>query len=612
MVTGVLETVCVGGTSWSLGSALWHDGTIAPDGHRHLESFRLEGRIPVWTYSVPGLRLEKRVVMIHGMNETAVEYRLLEAPGPVRLHAEVHVTYRDHHATTACGDGQMDVRKTPTAVIVTAFPQARPLHIRGIGLSLFPEHTWHRRHLLSEERERGFSDFLEDDLHAATAEGDLVLEGRSLLVFSAEPEEPLRDAGDCIEDAARLDEETLRKAERASPGGLDGFSGRLALAASDFVVDRSVENTPGMTVLAGYPWFSDWGRDTMISLPGLTLATGRPEVAHSILLTFARFVSQGMIPNRFPDSGGAPEYNTVDATLWFIQAVRAYFEATSDASFARDLWPVLTGIVEAHRRGTRHGISVDPEDGLLRAGEPGVQLTWMDAKCHDWVVTPRHGKCVEINALWYNALVTLGALAREVNQPEGPWLKDAERVMASFSRFWNKGEGCLFDVIDGPSGADPSIRPNQIFAVSLPESPLDEEKQREVVSVCERELLTPVGLRSLSPRHVDYRGTYTGDPLTRDGRYHQGTVWGWLLGPFTLAHFRVHHNAEAALALLEPLRDHLSEAGLGSISEIFDGDWPHRPRGCIAQAWSVAETLRARQFLQARRVSDQTSSERRS
>src|SRR5437588_5171594 len=349
----------------------------------------------------------------------------------------------------------------------------------------------------------------------------------------------------------------------------------------------------GTTVIAGYPWFSDWGRDTMIALPGLALATGRTQAAAAILRTFAAHVSEGMLPNRFPDGGEEPEYNTVDATLWYFHAVAAYLAATDDKALRRDLCPALRDIIDWHRRGTRYGIRVDPQDGLLFAGEPGVQLTWMDAKVGDWVVTPRIGKPVEINALWHYALTQMAGWGQALKdrRAAADYEAAAARVAISFAtRFWYPEGGYLYDVIDGPDGVldiegrrvDASLRPNQIFAVSLGTSLLDPVHARAVVDVCAAELLTPVGLRSLAPSDPHYAGHYMGDSRQRDGTYHQGTVWSWLLGPFALAHHAVYGDPEQALALLEGLANHLDEGCIGSVSEIMDGDAPHAPRGCFA------------------------------
>ena len=358
----------------------------------------------------------------------------------------------------------------------------------------------------------------------------------------------------------------------------------------------------GKSIIAGYHWFSDWGRDTMIALPGLTLATGRPEAAAGILRTYAQFVDQGMLPNRFPDAGETPEYNTVDATLWYFVALREYVAATGDVELLRELFPVLIDIIAWHRRGTRYNIHLDEADGLLYAGEAGIQLTWMDVKVDEWVVTPRTGKAVEINALWYNALRITQDFADHLGQPSADYAALAARARAGFARFWDAKMGYCYDVIDGPEGNDLSLRPNQLLAVSLPHTPLDPEQQRSVVDTCARHLLTAHGLRSLSPDDKAYIGHYGGDRRKRDGAYHQGTVWSWLIGPFVSAHLRVYQDMAAARAYLEPLLRHLADDGIGSISEIFEGDAPFAPRGCIAQAWGVAEVLRAWQMTEMREV----------
>jgi predicted glycogen debranching enzyme len=387
----------------------------------------------------------------------------------------------------------------------------------------------------------------------------------------------------------------------AGPRSAPPWINRLVLAADTFVFARPLADEPnGQSVIAGYPWFGDWGRDTMISLPGLTLATGQSSTALRILQTFSRFVSQGMLPNVFPGAGQTPEYNTADASLWFFEAWRAYVAKTNDLAALRGAWPVLVEMVTWHQRGTRYGISVDSTDGLLRAGQPGVQLTWMDAKVGDWVVTPRIGKPVEINALWYNALCVMSQFAAMLGETD-TYAALAAATRAGFVRFVRDDGPGLHDVIDGPDGTDDRIRPNQIFAVSLPYSPLSTVDQAGVVEVCRLHLLTSYGLRSLAPGSGEYHPRYGGDVRERDGGYHQGAVWGWLLGHFALAVFRVTGDAVAAQALLEPMRDALADQGLGTIGEIFDGDAPHDPGGAPAQAWSVACTLQAWYALQAAR-----------
>ncbi|MDD5322251.1 MAG: amylo-alpha-1,6-glucosidase [Methylococcales bacterium] len=369
---------------------------------------------------------------------------------------------------------------------------------------------------------------------------------------------------------------------------------QLTLAADSFLFARPLpEQADGESIIAGYPWFGDWGRDTMIALPGLTLATGRYDSARHILQTFGRFVDQGMLPNVFPGNGVNPEYNTVDAALWYIEAWRAYVETTEDLTSLREIFPVLEDIIRWHCAGTRFGIGLDDTDGLLKAGEAGVQLTWMDAKVGDWVVTPRTGKAVEINALWYNALKVMAVFASKLHLSTKYYEVQAAATHAGFQRFLNPANGGLFDVLDGPDGNDDSVRPNQILAVSLPFSPLSNDLQQAVVRICGKTLLTSYGLRSLADNHPDYKPHYGGGVLERDGSYHQGTVWAWLLGHYALAEYWVSRNIDQAMSRLNPIRDHLLDAGLGTVSEIFDADPPHTPRGTPAQAWSAACVLEA-------------------
>jgi len=369
---------------------------------------------------------------------------------------------------------------------------------------------------------------------------------------------------------------------------------QLALAADSFLFARPVSSNPqGESVIAGFPWFGDWGRDTMIALPGLTLATGRYESARQILNTFARFIDQGMLPNVFPGSGETPEYNTVDAALWYIEAWRAYTETTDDWADVRLIFPVLEEIIRWYSNGTRFGIALDEQDGLLKAGEPGVQLTWMDAKVGDWVVTPRIGKAVEINALWYNTLEIMTLFAEKLQLSSETYQTLAAATKSGFQSFIDPNSGGLYDVLDGPKGNDASFRPNQLFAVSLPFSPMTKASQQKIVELCGKSLLTSYGLRSLSPEHDQYTSHYGGGVKERDGAYHQGTVWVWLLGHYALAEYKISGDIDKAMSRLEPIRDHLFDAGLGTVSEIFDADPPHKPRGTPSQAWSVACVLEA-------------------
>jgi predicted glycogen debranching enzyme len=594
MATAVHETVDCAGASWPLFAARWAGGTLEPHGYRLIEHFTLDGTTPVWTYACADALLEKRVWMEPGANTTYVCWRVLRAPEPLTLRFKALVNYRDYHGTTRAGDWRMDVTRVPGGLRVVAFDGARPLSLQAPDADAEIVHVWCRDFDLPRERERGL-DHVDDQLHAGDFRATLAAGTSLTLTLSAEPA-PSPDGDAAAERRARHEADVLNRWGRARPDAATApeWIRRLVLAADQFVVRRPLrDDSDGATVIAGYHWFGDWGRDTMIALPGLTLATGRADIARTILTTFARFVDHGLLPNRFPDDGEAPEYNTADATLWYVEAIRAYHEATGDDGLLKDLYPTLEAILTWHRDGTRYGIRMDPADGLLAAGEPGLQLTWMDAKVGDWVVTPRIGKPVEINALWYNALVAMAGFARRLRRPAEELDAHVARVAAGFGRFWNASDGRCYDVLDGPDGHDASLRPNQIFAVSLPASALAPERRRAVVDACARHLVTSYGLRSLAPFEPRYVRHYGGDQRARDGGYHQGTVWSWLLGPFALAHFAVYGDVEAARRYLTPLADHLGDHGLGTIAEIFDGDAPFAPNGCIAQAWSVAETLRA-------------------
>jgi predicted glycogen debranching enzyme len=600
VVAKLEEDVAYDGGAWALGANRWADGSVAPQGFREIERFRLDGTTPVWTYACGDALLDKRVWMEPGANTTYVRYELRRAAAPLTLALRALVNYRDYHATTRGEGWGMDVSRVDGGLRVRAFDGAAPVLLLAPGAEARPEHGWYRRFTLPRERERGL-DAEDDHLHAGTFHVTLRA-GQSVTVVLSTDGAPSADGERAWRRRQDHEADLLARWTRGWPGAATApaWVRHLVLAADQFVARRPLADEPeGMTVIAGYHWFGDWGRDTMIALPGLALATGRPELAARVLRTFARFVDRGMLPNRFPDGGDTPEYNTVDATLWWVESIRATHAATGDDALLKELFPVLENVVDWHRRSTRYGIGEDPLDGLVRAGEPGVQLTWMDARVGDWVVTPRMGKPVEINALWYNALRAMAGFARRLRRPAAPWDEAAERVRAGFGRFWYAPGGHCYDVIEGPEGDDPALRPNQILAVSLPESALTPAQQRSVVDACARHLLTSYGLRSLAPGHRAYRGRCAGDQYERDGAYHQGTVWGWLLGPFALAHARVHGDPAAARALLEPMAHHLSDFGVGSIAEIFDGDAPFTPRGCVAQAWSVAETLRAWQALAA-------------
>jgi predicted glycogen debranching enzyme len=592
------EAVRYGARRFDLATNRWVSGVVAPQGFRHIERFHLEGSIPVWTFALADALLEKRVFMQPGANTTFVMYRLVRASASIELSIKALVNYCEEHYTTVAGSLRMDVAPVERGLRVTAFEGAVPFYLLSASATARPVHDWYRNFDLATERARGLSDrtdlLFAGEFSAALAPGDSLT-----IVASTSPAPSLN--GEAALAARHREAHALL--ERFFAGNMGVASAappaiqQLVLAADQFIAARPLEGAAeARTILAGYPWFGDWGRDTMVALPGLCLSTGRPWLARNILRTFARFVSQGMLPNIIPRAGEEPQYNSVDAALWYFEAVREYFDATSDTGLLRELYPVLSGILAAHVRGTRYNIHVDPADGLLYAGEPGVQLTWMDVKTGDWVVTPRIGKPVEVNALWLNATTTMARFGRAIGRTGDRYDELAESARSGFKRFWNPATQFCFDVIDGPGGTgdnDASLRPNQIFSVSLPETALTPEQQLAVVEVCARELLTSFGLRSLGPGEPGYHGRYAGNPQDRDAAYHQGTVWGWLLGPFALAHLRVFQDPDIAASFLEPMLRHVQAAGLGTASEIFDGDPPFAPQGCVAQAWTVGETLRA-------------------
>ncbi|HYL84320.1 MAG TPA: amylo-alpha-1,6-glucosidase [Candidatus Angelobacter sp.] len=596
LVAKMEETAIYDGNEYALSTNRWASGAVEPRGYLHIESFRLEGTTPIWRFALGDALFEKRIWMHQGENTTYVQYSVLRGSVPLRLTVKALVNYRDFHSSTHADDWRMQVESVEHGVRVTAFDRATPFYLLSAESKIEPKHEWHRDCFLPEEKARGLDD-REDHLLAGETSVELAPSRSATFVLTTNAGAELNSARILAEHAERESKllakwsEGDTKVESNAPGWIR----QLILAADQFLVERILPEVPdGKSVIAGYHWFADWGRDTMIALPGLTLATGSPEIARKILFAFARYVDGGMLPNNFPDAGGKPEYNTVDAALWYFEAVRQYFEATKDAEAVSKLYPILRQIISAHISGARYNIHVDQSDGLLYAGEDGTQLTWMDAKVEDWVVTPRIGKPVEVNALWYNALRTMATLAPIAGESAEPFQKMANTVRVNFTKFWNSQAGCCYDVIDAPRiGNDASLRPNQIFAVSLPESSLSREQQKAVVDVCSRRLLTSHGLRSLAQGEPGYQGHYTGGPRERDAAYHQGTVWGWLLGPFVLAHLRVYGDRRTALGFLEPLGNQISSYGVGTLGEIYDGDAPFTPRGCIAQAWTVAEVLRA-------------------
>jgi predicted glycogen debranching enzyme len=633
---------------------------IEPPGAGHLREFRLEAGLPIWRYEVGDYAVEKRVFLAHLQNTVYVLYRLRTGPEAVRLelHPTVHFRPHDSPVSTPLGTPYVLTVTDGRYELASSWPALPPLRLWLAGAE--PTFTVAGRQVsgvrYEVEEKRGYESvgdlwcpgFFGADLALGDAgnpgdAGDAG--GEASLCASTESWETLR----ALRPHEALAAETERR-ERllalADPRAREGTPAELTLAADQFVIapgrseDAARAHAAGdeaRSIIAGYHWFTDWGRDTMIGLEGLTLVTGRRIEAGYVLRTFARHVRDGLIPNVFPEGGREGLYHTADASLWFFHALDRYLAATGDRATLELLLPVLADIVEHHVAGTRFGIQMDPDDALLRQGAPGYALTWMDAKVGDWVVTPRRGKAVEINALWYNALCLLegwlraagsgaagsgdggngdtgDAGSRDRAAPDAAPSANADRAdfadrsdrasqvgelarraRESFNRrFWYAAGGHLYDVVDGEYGDDAACRPNQIFALSLPHPVLASERWRPVFDTVRQRLLTPLGLRSLAPGEPDYQPTYDGDLRARDAAYHQGTVWAWLIGPFADAWLRVHPGDLAgAHALLQGFVPHLGEGCLGTIAEIFDAEEPWTPRGCVAQAWSVAEVLRA-------------------
>lgn len=594
MLVKVDEKIDYLGKTYDLGTNRWASGTTAPNGYINLQSFELEGSTPLWRYACGDAIIEKRIWMAHGEHSTYIAYTVVSASAPLKLSVSAIVDNRGFHNT---GQVAWPIQSEPMengVQITSGGDDALPLKLIMPSASAAPANELYSGFYLPLEQSRGLNS-QDTHAHAANFVAEIVQGNTILLMGTAEAEpkfNPKALEARRKKDFALL--ESWSQARIKPKAQAPEWIKQLVLSADQFVVDRpSAEQPDGKSVIAGYHWFEDWGRDTMISLPGLTLVTGRLEDAAPILETFARYIDQGMLPNRFPDGTDTPEYNTIDATLWYFEAIREFIERAKDLALLTTLFPRLEEIIEWHIKGTRYGIQLDPKDNLLRGGQEGVQLTWMDARVGDHVITPRIGKPIEVNALWYNALCSMVHFSELLGRPTKKYQGLADATKKGFARFWNAEKGYCYDVLDGPNGNESELRPNQIMAVSLPQSPLSEEQQKAVVEACSRALLTSHGLRSLAPHENNYVACYAGDSYHRDSSYHQGTVWGWLIGPFISAHLRAYSQPAEALRLLEPFGDHMSGSGIGMISEIFDADPPFTPRGCIAQAWSVAQVLLA-------------------
>ena len=620
------EITLFDGQTLHLGTNEYEDGTLDPRGYAYLASFALEGDIPCFTYRLDeNLQLEKRIWMEYGQNTTYVQYFLRDMgqearDEPLLLTLFPFCLYRDHHTIT---QGRMDwqflVESLGNGCQVRAYAGARPYSLlMGKEAHFTPGGLWywHVRH--RQDQARGLTS-VEDRYLPGTLRIPIAPDERVTLVISVEERLAPALGGPQHEEYVaqslrrhqRRVKQLLEIADRSTSdlAKRDPVRARLVLAADQFIVTRPQPSAGGTTaakihlapdnktIIAGYPWFTDWGRDSMISFPGLLLSTGRYSEARGLLKAFASYIHDGLIPNRFPDSGQSPEYNTADATLWMFVALNAYLTTTGDRSLLKELFPRLVEIIQWHLQGTAYGIGMDKEDGLLRAGEPAIQLTWMDAKLGDWVVTPRRGKPVEVNALWYCALDCMEKWAVHLSVDAFQYGQLRSQVERSFaSRFWYAAGGYLYDVIDvdGVRGQnDASLRPNQLLAASLSSHLLSEAQTRSMFQQVTEHLLTPMGLRTLSPQDSAYHTRFNGDLRQRDSAYHQGTVWPWLIGSYIDVHLRLFHDSSAALPLLSRLVQHLWEGCIGTVSEVAEPEAPFAPAGCCAQAWSVAELLRA-------------------
>lgn len=583
------ETIIAGNNRYELGTNLYAGDTIYPRGHQYQTSFSKEF-ILEWIFELPGIKLRKSICMVHGENTLIISYEVLEADAAFEMQWTPLVAARTYHSLQHESPSLPWNVEFNNAIFHNCPVGDTDLFIHIPGARFHHDPKWYRQFEYTVEKQRGL-DHQEDLLNHGTffrklQQGDLL----QVMVSTNDP------AGK--DSSAMLAHELSRRQQLVSTCPAHSIKQQLLLAADQFIVERSgIETDHGSlkTVIAGYHWFTDWARDTMISLPGLCLSTGRFDDARKILKAFANAVSQGMLPNRFQDNDEPPEYNNVDGTLWYFIAIHKYVLATGDVDFVlKELLPVLKEIVDWHHRGTRYNIKVDT-DGLLFAGEKGQQLTWMDARIGDWVVTPRMGKPVEIQALWYNAQLIFADLlaANGQSYDQQQVLASAEQTKQSFNRlFWYAEKNYLYDVIDEQGRANQQVRPNQVFAISLPFSILEKDKWHSVMQVVQRELFTPVGLRSLSGSDEQYCPQYKGDQWHRDSSYHQGTVWSWLLGPYIDAWQKTDASALDIDIIAASMQDHLNQGCIGSVSEVFDGDVPHWPGGCAAQAWGVAEWLR--------------------
>lgn len=613
MLSRVEEKLCIGDEHHLLNDQELIDTPLSKP-CKYLKEFRMEMGLPVWVYQIGQYTLEKRILLQHQRNTVLINYTLLAAPSDLCLELRPAVHFRALESVVDEDTVNIEQYRLTTNgdIFCIEGGDYPPLSMRILcdeARFTIDNRRWDNIYFRLEY-ERGYPSV---GKHWSPGCFSFNLaEGQSITLMATTEDTdslPLSFSEVLALEINRRRELISQAAPQLRENDLSQHlsATELILAADQFIITpacRAQETATALqageeakTIIAGYHWFTDWGRDTMISLEGLTLVTGRYREARHILRTFASYIRDGLIPNMFPEHGNTGLYHTADASLWFFHALDRYVSFTDDRETLRAILPKLISVIDHHIAGTRFNIGIDPSDGLLKQGEEGYQLTWMDAKVGDWVVTPRRGKAVELNALWYNALRVMEKWLQEEKDSASAarMAEHAARAKKSFNeKFWNDSKACLYDVIDGPAGLDESFRPNQIFSIALPHPVLDQERWASVVDQVSDQLLTPFGLRSLSPHHSDYKQNYDGDLYTRDAAYHQGTVWAWLIGPYIDAWVKTHpHNNDKVNELLSGFfYQHMNDGGIGSISEIFDAEPPYAPRGCIAQAWSVAEVLR--------------------
>ncbi|MCP5097427.1 MAG: glycogen debranching protein [Chloroflexi bacterium] len=595
LVSQINEIITYDGQTYPLYTDRWTGGVVDPNGYQHIEQFYLEGTTPVWVYGISNALIEKRIWMQHGANTTYVQYKMTRGTSPLQFNAKMLVNYRDIHSETHANDWKMEIDPVEDGLKITAYTSATPIYILADRATLILNHDWHRRYFLMREANRGYS-ATEDHLNIGTFE-TTIHPGESVTFTLTTEVNPTLDGDYAYQLRRNREKQIFEDSPLTSNDSLcaDAIH-QLILAADQFIVRRPITNDPnGYTIMAGYHWFKHSIHETILNIPGLLFNTGQTEMASKLLRQFAFQINQGMLPDHYltPQSNNNGTYTALDTTLWYIEAIRAYYETTGNDLFVRELFPALQDIIAWLNQGTHHNIHADKEDGLLTTIESTLALTWMQAHVNGKPVTPRSGKAIEINALWYNALCTMAFFAELLGENKTKYVTLSDKVRNSFARFWNEEEGYCYDVIDGQNGHNAQLRPNQLYAVSLPFSPLEPDKQKGIVDICERFLVTSHGIRSLAPDDPNYIGRYGGEAYQREIAKHQGTVWGGLISVFIKAHLKVYADKEMAKSYLQPLCNQLKTHGIGTISELFEGDPPFNPHGGIASAWSVASLLEA-------------------